>query len=260
MAGRPPSLAATSDSSGHGSRRCTGSACSLTPRFDLEGPSLSVRQGVQPSVHSDSAGARLLIYTLLLEALRVALNATDLPISIRAPLYLSLALLAVHRGAGVAWSEIGFRRWRDWNRTEKSYFVQIVIIANVIFGSVFAAGLKAQLGGPDAASVIWLVFVPLLFLGFYQEVIYRGMLQTELVRRCGPAAGLLIANVLYTFSPGHYDYFSSPRAVAVPMFAAIFAMGLVFAMIYRKSGNLWIVAVMHALGNAYIVTGGQRFH
>jgi len=65
-------------------------------------------------------------------------------------------------------------------------------------------------------------------------------------------------NVLYTFSPGHYDYFSAPRAVAVPMFAAIFAMGLVFGMVYRRSGNLWIVAVMHALGNAYIVTGGSR--
>jgi len=210
--------------------------------------------------HGEAAGARLLIYTLLVEALRVSLNATHLPLSFRAPLYLGLALLAIHRGVRVAWSDIGFRRWRDWNRTEKSYFVQVVIFANVAFGSVFAAGLKAQLGGPDAASVIWLVFVPLLFLGFYQEVVYRGMLQTELVRRCGPAAGLLIANVLYTFSPGHYDYFSSPLAVAVPMFAAIFAMGLVFSMVFRRSGNLWIVAVMHALGNAYIVVGGQRFH
>ena len=210
--------------------------------------------------HSESAGARLLLYALLLEAFRVALNATPLPISIRAPLYLALALLAIHRGVRVRWSDIGFRHWRDWNRTEKSYFVQVVIIANVVFGSVFAAGLRAQLGGPDAVSVIWLMFVPLLFLGFYQEVVYRGMLQTGLVRRCGPAAGVLMANVLYTFSPGHYDYFSAPRAVAVPMFAAIFAMGLVFAMIYRKSGNLWIVAVMHAIGNAYIVTGGQRFH
>ena len=213
-----------------------------------------------PATHSYSAGTRLLIYTLLLEALRVAFNATPLPLSIRAPLYLALALLAIERGARVTWSDIGFRRWRDWNRTEKSYFVQVVIIASVVFGSVFAAGLKAQLGGPDAASVIGLVFVPLLCLGFYQEIVYRGMLQTELVRRCGPAAGILLANVLYTFSPGHYDYFSAPPAVAVPMFAAIFAMGLVFGVIYRRSGNLWIVAVMHALGNAFIVTGGQRFH
>jgi len=211
--------------------------------------------------YDDRAGVRLLVAATLLEAFRVAINAVDvLPIWVRAPLYLGLALLSIRGGARMTWSDVGFRRWRDWNRTEKSYFVQIVIIANVVFGSVFAASLKAQLGGPDAASVIWLVFVPYLFLGFYQEVIYRGMLQTELVRRCGPAAGLLIANALYTLSPGHYDYFSSPRAVAVPMFAAIFAMGLVFAMIYRKSGNLWIVAVMHAIGNAYIVTGGQRFH
>ena len=214
---------------------------------------------IRPPAYSDSAGARLLIYALLLEAFRVALNATHLPISIRAPLDVALALLAIHRGVRVAWSDIGFRRWRDWNRTEKSYFVQVVIFANVVFGGIFAAGLKAQLGGPDAASVIWLEFVPLLFLGFYQEVVYRGMLQTELVRRCGPVAGVLIANVLYTFSPGHYDYFSSPRAVAIPMFAAVFAMGLVFGMVYRRSGNLWIVAVMHALGNAYIVVGGQRF-
>jgi membrane protease YdiL (CAAX protease family) len=216
---------------------------------------------IQPAAHSDSTGVRLLAYAIVLEAFRAALNAADvLPIWFRAPLYLALALLAIHRGAGVAWRDIGFRRWRDWTRTEKSYFVQIVIIANVVFGSVFAAQLKAQLGGPDAASVIWLVFVPLLCLGFYQEVVYRGMLQTELVRRCGPAAGILIANVLYTFSPGHYDYFVSPRAVAVPMFAAVFAMGLVFSIVYRRSGNLWLVAVMHALGNAYIVTGGQRFH
>ena len=208
--------------------------------------------------HGESAGARLLIYALLLEALRVAFNATPLPISIRAPLYLALALLAIHRGVRMTGSDVGFRHWRDWNRTERSYFVQVVIIASVVFGSVFAAGLKAQLGGPDAVSVIWSVFVPLLFLGFYQEVVYRGMLQTELVRRCGPAAGILLANVLYTFSPGHYDYFLSPRAVAIPMFAAIFAMGLVFGLIYRRSGNLWIVAVMHALGNAFIVTGGSR--
>ena len=217
------------------------------------------KAAARPS-HGEAAGARLLIYALLLEAFRVSLNATHLPLSFRAPLYLALAVLAIHQGVRVAWSDIGFRRWREWNRTEKSYFVQVVIFANVVFGSVFAAGLTAQLGGPDAVSVIWLVFVPLLFLGFYQEVVYRGMLQTELVRRCGPAAGLLIGNVLYTFSPGHYDYFSSPRAVAVPMFAAIFAMGLVFGMVYRRSGNLWIVAVMHALGNAYIVVGGQRFH
>ena len=49
-------------------------------------------------------------------------------------------------------------------------------------------------------TIVWTVFVPYVVFGFYQEVLYRGMLQTELGR----------------------------------------------------SSNLWIVAVMHALGNSYI--------
>jgi membrane protease YdiL (CAAX protease family) len=37
------------------------------------------------------------------------------------------------------------------------------------------------------------------------------------------------------------------------MFAAIFLIGLFFGVLYRRSGNLWIVGVLHAIGNAYIV-------
>ena len=79
------------------------------------------------------------------------------------------------------------------------------------------------------------------------------MVQLELVRRWGALAGILIANVLYTFGPLHWNYFSARSAVAVPMFAAIFAIGLFFGVLFRRSGNLWMVAVLHGIGNAYIV-------
>jgi membrane protease YdiL (CAAX protease family) len=37
------------------------------------------------------------------------------------------------------------------------------------------------------------------------------------------------------------------------MFAAIFAIGLFFGVLYRRSGNLWLPAAFHAVGNAAIV-------
>ena len=37
------------------------------------------------------------------------------------------------------------------------------------------------------------------------------------------------------------------------MFAAIFTIGLFFAVLFRRSGNLWIVATLHGIGNSYIV-------
>ena len=64
---------------------------------------------IRPPAYGDSAGLRLLLYALLVEAFRILLNATEQPISFRAPLYLSLALLAIHRGARVAWSGVGYR-------------------------------------------------------------------------------------------------------------------------------------------------------
>ena len=94
---------------------------------------------------------------------------------------------------------------------------------------------------------------PYLVYGFYQEVLYRGLLQTELVRRWGPVAGILTGNLLYTFGPLHYYYFFAKASLAAPMFAAIFAIGLLFAVVFHRTGNLWIVATMHAFGNAYAV-------
>jgi uncharacterized protein len=208
-----------------------------------------------PASFGERVGLRLLLLVVAIEGTRLLINAVTvgaLPVWVRAPIYLTLALVAV-KAAGVAWSHMGLRRWGEWNRTEKVYFVQVLFIANIIFLLVFTSQLRAIMAGPAPTTWVWTLFIPYLVFGFYQEVVYRGMLQTELVRRWGAAAGIVVSNALYTFGPLHWNYFSSRASVAVPMFAAIFAIGLVFAILFKQSRNLWIVAVMHAIGNAYMV-------
>jgi membrane protease YdiL (CAAX protease family) len=193
------------------------------------------------------------LVAVTLEALRLGLIRLlypAVPLLILVPLLVAVALLSLRYLAGVRLSQIGFRPWRDWSPAEKSYFVQLLVIANVVFPLVFATHLQKILGQPNAFAIIATAFVPYLFYGFYQEVVYRGMLQSELVRRWGALAGILVANVLYTFGPLHWNYWSP---VNLPMFAAIFAIGLFFGILFHRSGNLWIVAVMHGIGNAYIV-------
>ena len=96
------------------------------------------------------------------------------------------------------------------------------------------------------------VFATSFLWGFYQEVMYRGVLQTELVRRLGSWPGILAANVLFTFGPLHFYHFYEP-APAFPMFAGIFAIGLFFAVLFLRSGNLWMVGIFHGLGDSYVV-------
>lgn len=221
----------------------------------LRGHVLLFDQRSSPDYNA-STGMRLLGIAIVVEALQLVAIPWLHPgvhLLILIPLFLACALLLVRFVAGLSLREMGLYPWREWTPVEKSYFIQLLILANVVFPLVFASHLARVLAQPSALSVVWNGFVPYLFFGFYQEVVYRGMVQSELVRRWGAFVGILIANVLYTFGPLHWNYFSARSSVAVPMFAATFAIGLFFGVLFRRSGNLWIVAVIHGIGNAYIV-------
>jgi membrane protease YdiL (CAAX protease family) len=100
-----------------------------------------------------------------------------------------------------------------------------------------------------AAVVIFTNFL----WGFYQELVYRGILQTELVRRLGFMLGILVSNFLFTFGPLHFYHFSHRvSGRALPVFIGVFLMGLFFGVLFRRSGNLAIVGILHGLGNCYI--------
>ena len=154
-------------------------------------------------------------------------------------------------------SEIGLYGWRGWSATEKIYFAQVILIANIIFSIIFAGRLRVILAQPALFGRLWSVFLPYFLWGFYQEVMYRGILQTELVRRWGPSRGILFSNLLFTFGPLHFYHFAH-TSPAFPMFAGIFATGLFFAVVFWRSGNLWMVAVFHGIGNCYIDGTQQR--
>ena len=205
---------------------------------------------------SRAVGVRLLVAAAAVEVLRLFVVRSfypSVPLWVLRPLLLALALFAL-RWIGVNRSQLGLRPWREWTTTEKSYFWQAVVIGNVVFAIVLGRPLRDRLTEPGTPSALWTVFFPYLVFGFYQEVVYRGMVQPELVRRWRAWIGILAASLLYTFGPLHWNYLDSRPSLAVPMCASIFAVGMFFGALYWRSGNLWIVAVLHAIGNAYMVT------
>lgn len=208
--------------------------------------------------YNASAGFRLLLIFIVLEAVigpRLSLfrwlRLPVPPVWLRVPVLLVFALLLVRFVAGLNLSQIGLYRWREWSGTEKSYFIQVVLIANLVFVILFADRLHIILSEPSLLRRVCEVFVPYFLWGLYQEVVYRGILQTELVRRWGPLRGILISNSLFTFGPLHFYHFSD-SSPALPMFAGIFAIGLFFSVLFWRSGNLWMVGVFHGIGNSYI--------
>ena len=172
--------------------------------------------------------------------------------ALRNAILIALALAGVFLIARVKPSDIGLvARWRA---AEILYVLQILIIAPAVFYLLFARQL-GLIGGDQST---WLALAALvgvnMLWGFYQEIIYRGMLQTELSRRFGALAGALIANLAFTFGPLHFyhlERFAEDPAGTSIMMAAIFGIGLLFAIVFGRSRNLLLVGLLHGVGNVF---------
>lgn len=222
-----------------------------------------------PAVYPARAGIRLLGVAAILEiALRLPLRAAyrrlDLPHADAWSPFLTCVLLAVglllvRVLARVEFTALGLRPWRAWTLTERLYFVQVVPLAIGVFTAALGPQLVAVWRDARFTGVAPFVLGQLLW-GFYQELVYRGLVQTALVRRLGAWRGVLGANVLFTFGPLHSYHFGLARADPSHLwiFAAIFAIGLFFGVLYQRSANLWIVGVMHGIGDAFMSAASIR--
>jgi membrane protease YdiL (CAAX protease family) len=215
-------------------------------------------------VYSNAAGIRLLATCFLLEALiRPSLRAALPGLVLSDEIWRGLALVSVALVLAVgltrfwiriSFTAIGLYRWRQWASAEKWFFPQIVAVSLVAFMVTQWENLCAVPQQPAWIRIGVVIFVWQTIWGFYQEYVYRGLLQTELVRRWGAAVGILAGNLLFTFGPLHAYHFSSARDDPghLWIFAAIFAIGLYFGVLFQRSGNLWMIGVLHGLGDFFI--------
>ena len=169
-------------------------------------------------------------------------------------LLMILAYLLVRIYVKMDASQIGLYAWRHWTKTEKLYFLQIVPITIIVFSFFTSAQLKVLFARPNFLGICLFSLVPQIMWGFYQEFLYRGMLQTELVRRWGTWRGIIVSNAVFTFGPLHDYHFlmAAKNPAHLWIFVAIFGIGLFFSLIFKASGNLWLIGIMHGLGNLFL--------
>ena len=163
---------------------------------------------------------------------------------------LVLAVIVAVRGfARLEIGAIGLHRWGAWTRRERIYVWTVVPLAAAAFAMVFRDHFVRLAETHGWVALLSLTVPTGLLWGMVQEFIYRGLLQTELVRRLGGTVGVLLANCAFTFGPLHFNYFGlgTDTGPHWSMFAAIFGIGLLFGVLYRRSGNLWIPALLHGM-------------
>ncbi|MBL0143741.1 MAG: CPBP family intramembrane metalloprotease [Betaproteobacteria bacterium] len=207
--------------------------------------------------YSNAVGRRILLSFLAVaigafSALKVAGREAGLLDTPIAKTSLVLALLVVFLVVHAAFvrapfAAVGLRSRTSWSEGERLYLTQVAPLALIGFALVFKDHLLSLLNLHGYIGfLVFSVFTGLVW-GVLQEFLYRGWLQTELTRRFGALGGLLVSNVAFTLGPLHTNLLFGSGVLNWWTIAAVFAIGLLFGIVYYRSGNLWIPAVLHGL-------------
>jgi len=150
-------------------------------------------------------------------------------------------------------TQLGLRSPSLWSSDEKRFFLIGLVISNGCF-LLLTSKWQRLLAFDDLLQITLMVLIPMLFWGFFQEMVYRGLLQNQLSKKVGSTKAILISNLLFTFGPLHFHHYQyvADNIAHMKYFAFIFVMGLFFAWVYKRFNNLWLAGLFHGIGNVYL--------
>lgn len=130
------------------------------------------------------------------------------------------------------------QRWQNWPRAAVDLTLALAACLVILmlqglyarhFGVGRSAAVAALLPSTEAERLIWVLVA--LSVGFCEEVVFRGYLQTQLAAFTGSAsAGLALQALLFGIAHAEQGW---------PMALCIAGYGVVFGVLTRVRGSLW---------------------
>jgi len=124
------------------------------------------------------------------------------------------------------------------------------LLLAIIFGFL-CANLEFAVLGNDALvmdlglkDLTFLFIVMVFFVGFGEELVFRALLQSAVSPCYGRIAAIFISALLFAIMHSGYR--------SIPYLVFVFAVGLVLAFAYDRTGSLGLAALMHGLLNFFL--------
>ncbi|WP_439183360.1 lysostaphin resistance A-like protein [Carboxylicivirga taeanensis] len=124
-----------------------------------------------------------------------------------------------------------------WGAVTAIVSVSLVFVVLLLFQLIHVTDVHFN------ALALGLSLLGYVFVGFFEELVFRGYIQTNLSKALNSTWGLLISSLLFTILHG-----LNPSITLLGLFN-IFLAGLLLGVFYQLSGNLWGAIGFHALWN-----------
>ncbi len=128
-----------------------------------------------------------------------------------------------------------------------------MVVLGLVLGAidVIAVGLLYSGAGIPGAVTLALGFVAMTIVGFSEELLFRGYLQTRFEGRWGVWVGFTVATLVFAFGhfPASYVMYSGSAPDALLSALGRVGSGLLLGYFYVRSRNVVPGAIFHALNN-----------
>lgn len=149
---------------------------------------------------------------------------------------ITLSIFMVIRYGRFSTQEVGL--------TARYWFLQLLFgLVGIGLGYVEYLILRPEpLASEFTLRSIWFpAFILVVFTGFLEEIIFRGLMQTAFAPKLGRWVGIVLISTL--FAVLHLGYHSLLDVVFV------FAVAMLFAAVTEWTGSIWGVSIAHGLTN-----------
>ncbi|ONI41739.1 hypothetical protein AN639_02165 [Candidatus Epulonipiscium fishelsonii] len=124
-----------------------------------------------------------------------------------------------------------------------------------ILRQYYASIAESEIGQANIIQKVMVAICMIGFVGFGEEIFFRGLLQKNLVSKYGQNIGIVITAIIFTLLHGFY-MFELPIAIASA--TALFVVSIIFGILRAKSDSLIPSILAHGVGNAIIYTIGAN--
>jgi len=202
------------------------------------------------SVSRDNSLRRLLLALCLIPLVRII--GSSIPVGELRQIYwypiiytpLMIAAFVIIRYLNIRPAEVALTIKRQQMRS------QILIgTTGVAFSLVEYVILKPRpfISELNPVTVILPALILIIFVGFTEELIFRGLLQTVTIGLLGFSAGIVYVSVLFAIL--HVGYVQGVRHLTVLDVPLVFVIAVFFSWVVKKTGSLLGVTLSHSLTN-----------
>lgn len=115
------------------------------------------------------------------------------------------------------------------------------LVANLEYLVLKNMALVHDLGPLDLGK---LFLVMVVFVGFGEELVFRGLLQSSIEKLHGRYVAIVVSALMFSIMHSGYQ--------SVPYLFFVLGVGLVLAYAYERTGSLGLVALMHGILNFFL--------